>query len=264
MNTFNSVNLDKLELKIMIKLIVCDIEGCLTPGKGKPLNLKALAAIRKYNRESKKQKQVPPITLCTGRSLPYVEAMMQAIDGYIPAISENGAGLYDPAEDDYRLHPLITPQTKKQMMEAKNIIHEEIINNFKAKFEWGKDFVISINPPPQIVIDNFFKIVQDTLKRHHIDLNITHSASAVDITPKGIDKFSGLQLLLDELHISPEDVTGIGDTKGDFPVLKNVGFSAAPNNATDEVKQIVNYVSDYKNGEGVVDIIKHCIFLNQS
>lgn len=251
-------------MKKLIKLIVCDIEGCLTPGKGKPLNLHALGAIREYNRESKKQKQVPPITLCTGRSLPYVEAMMQAIEGYIPAISENGAGLYYPMDDEYKLHPLITPQTIKQMAEAKNIIHEYIINNSKAKFEYGKDFVISINPPPDILIEHFFEIVRDTLNRYNIDLNITHSASAVDITPKGIDKFSGLQLLLDELHISPENVTGIGDTRGDFPVLKNVGFSSAPNNATDEVKQIVNYVSDYDNGDGVVDIIKHCIFLNQS
>jgi hypothetical protein len=251
-------------MKNTIKLIVCDIEGCLTPGKGKALNLDALTAVRQYNRESKNQKHVPPITLCTGRSLPYVEAMMQAIEGYIPAISENGAGLYYPAEDDYRLHPLITQQTKKQMAEAKNVIQEEIINNFKARFEWGKDFVISINPPPDILIEIFFKIVQDTMKKHHIDLNITHSASAIDITPKGIDKFSGLQFLLGKLEISPKDVAGIGDTKGDFPVLKNVGFSAAPNNATNEVKQIVNYVSDYDNGDGVVDIIKHCIVLNQS
>jgi HAD superfamily hydrolase (TIGR01484 family) len=251
-------------MKNTIKLIVCDIEGCLTPGKGKLLNLDALAAVRQYNRESKKQKYIPPITLCTGRSLPYVEAMMQAIEGYIPAISENGAGLYYPAEDDYRLHPLITPQTKKQMAEAKNVIHEEIINTFKAKFEWGKDFIISINPPPDISIEIFFKIVQDTLRRHAIDLDITHSASAIDITPRGIDKFSGLQLLLGQLELAPEDVAGIGDTPGDFPVLKNVGFSAAPNNATNEVKQIVNYVSDYEDGDGVVDIIKHCIMLNRS
>lgn len=247
----------------MIRLIVCDIEGCLTPGKGKSLNLDALATIRQFNRESRKQKIIPPITLCTGRSLPYVEAMMQAIDGYIPAISENGAGLYNPINDDYYINPLITPETIKQMAEAKNIIQEHIINNFKAKFEWGKDFVISINPPHNLLINDFFKIVQDTLERHSIDVNITHSASAIDITPKGIDKFTGLKFLLEKLQMSQEEIAGIGDTKGDFPVLKNVGFSAAPKNATNEVKQIVNYVSDYENGDGVVDIIKHCILLNQ-
>lgn len=247
----------------MIKLIVCDIEGCLTPGKCKPLNLEALATIRKYNYDSKKQTHIPPITLCTGRSLPYVEAIMQAIDGYIPAICENGAGIYDPIKDDYLLHPQITQETKKQMIDAKNIINECIINNFRAKFEWGKDFVISVNPPSDISIEEFYKIVHDNLKMHSIDLNVTHSASAVDITPKGIDKFSGLQFLLEKLQLYPEDVAGIGDARGDIPVLKKVGFSAAPNNATDEVKEIINYVSDYDNGNGVVDIIKHCIYLNQ-
>jgi len=192
---------------------------------------------------------------------------MRAIDGYIPAIFENGAGLYYPKEDDYRLHFLIAsqiPQIKKQISEAKNVIRKEIINTFKAKFEWGKDFSISIDPPVNMSIEYFFEIVQDTLRKRHIDLNITHSASAIDITPKGIDKFSGLQFLLEELDIDPNDVAGIGDTRGDFPILKNVGFSAAPNNATNEVKQIVNYVSDYENGDGVIDIIKRCSFLNRS
>ena len=55
---------------------------------------------------------------------------------------------------------------------------------------------------------------------HSIDLNVTHSASAVDITPKGIDKFSGLQFLLEKLQLYPEDVAAIGDTKGDISFLK--------------------------------------------
>ncbi|MEN6487288.1 MAG: HAD-IIB family hydrolase [Smithella sp.] len=248
-------------------MIVCDIDGCLTPGKGKSLNLGALAAVRHFNCESKIQKNVPPITLCSGRSLSYVEAMMHAIDGYLPAISENGAVLYYPIEDDYRLNPLITPQIpqiKKQMAFVKNVIHKEIIDPFKARFECGKEFVISINPPPDVLIENFFKIVQDCLIEQRIDMNITHSAGAIDITPPGIDKFSGLQILLETLEIVPADVAGIGDTSGDFPVLKKVGFSAAPANATSEVKQIVDYVSDFENGNGVIDIIKHCILLNQS
>lgn len=255
--------LNGINMKTKIRLIVCDIEGCLTPGKGKSLNLDALAAIRQFNRESKKRKQVPPITLCTGRSLPYVEAMMQAIEGYIPAISENGACLYYPLEDDYQIHPLIS-QTMETISDAKKILYEHFINNSKVKLELGKEFIISINLPPNIIIEEFYETIVDIMKENHFDLNITYSASAVDIAPKGIDKFSGLQVLLEKLNLEPEEVAGVGDTRGDFPVLRNVGFSAAPANATDEVKQIVNYVSDYENGDGVVDIIEHCILLNQS
>ena len=69
-----------------IKLIVCDIEGCLTPGKGLPLNLAALALLRDYNAKSRANRKFPPLSICTGRSQPYVEATLQAIGGFMPAV----------------------------------------------------------------------------------------------------------------------------------------------------------------------------------
>jgi len=51
----------------------------------------------------------------------------------------------------------------------------------------------------------------------------------------------------------------IGDDEPDLPVLKKVGFSAAPNDAVDAVKRTVHYVCKRRGGEGavreVVDLI---------
>lgn len=43
-----------------------------------------------------------------------------------------------------------------------------------------------------------------------------------------------------------------GDDISDLQILNHAGFSCAPFNAIDEVKSSVDYVSDYKGGEGFI------------
>ena len=49
--------------------------------------------------------------------------------------------------------------------------------------------------------------------------------------------------LVDEYGFSYQDVAYIGDDLPDIPALKKVGFSACPNDAVEEVKQVSQYVS---------------------
>jgi len=58
------------------------------------------------------------------------------------------------------------------------------------------------------------------------------------------------------------NVAGVGDSDGDLPFLRIVGFSAAPANASEHVKSLVDYGSSWADGRGVADIIKHCITFN--
>ena len=57
--------------------------------------------------------------------------------------------------------------------------------------EPGKEICISLNPPNQMSIEDLNKEAKRKLKRYLEFLEITHSSSAVDITPKGINKASG-------------------------------------------------------------------------
>lgn len=251
----------------MIKLVVSDIDGCISSGKGDALNLNALEIIQNFNDESKNKRCIPPITLCSGRSVPYVEVMMQAIKAYYPAIIENGVGIYFPRTGECRVHPLISSkisEIQEVIIQAKQLIFNEIIRDSTARFEWGKEFSISINPPSNMKSETLFDNVRKTLSDFDNTLTISHSASAVDITPKGIDKWSGLQFLSDQISLNCTDIAGIGDSQGDLSLLKNVGLSAAPKNATPVVKHYVDYLSEYEDVTGVCDIIKHCITLNQS
>jgi len=74
--------------------------------------------------------------------------------------------------------------------------------------------------------------------------------------PAGIDKGQGVRWLAELVGISLDDMAGIGDSPPDLSFLRIVGRAAAPANAHPEVKAAVGYVSPFRNGKGVVDIIR--------
>jgi YrbI family 3-deoxy-D-manno-octulosonate 8-phosphate phosphatase len=74
---------------------------------------------------------------------------------------------------------------------------------------------------------------------------------------QGIEnKLNTLEKLVLKYNLSYEEIAYVGDDVNDIPVLEKVGFSAAPQDAIEEVKEIVDYVTEKKGGEGVVrDVI---------
>lgn len=73
----------------------------------------------------------------------------------------------------------------------------------------------------------------------------------IDYLYQGIsDKLSVAKELCNKLNISLTQVAYIGDDIGDMELLKHVGFSCAPNNSPDYVKELVNYVTKKNGGDG--------------
>ena len=65
-----------------------------------------------------------------------------------------------------------------------------------------------------------------------------------------------MRWLSQETGIPPDQMGGIGDSASDLAFLSIVGRSAAPANAANEVKAVVDCVSPYEDGDGVVDILR--------
>jgi 3-deoxy-D-manno-octulosonate 8-phosphate phosphatase (KDO 8-P phosphatase) len=83
------------------------------------------------------------------------------------------------------------------------------------------------------------------------NLGITHIYSGVE------EKTSALNDFLQHHNLNVSDVLYVGDDIPDMPVLKRVGVAAAPNDAVNEVLKIVDYVSPFDGGKGVVrDVIE--------
>jgi len=65
-----------------------------------------------------------------------------------------------------------------------------------------------------------------------------------------VDKVAHFERLLSQLGVSPEHCGYMGDELVDLPLLRAVGFSAAPPEAPDEVRAAVHYVAKTPAGFG--------------
>ncbi len=87
-------------------------------------------------------------------------------------------------------------------------------------------------------------------------LEITHSQSAVDITPRGVNKGSGIRQLAKLVRIPVDEMLGIGDSHGDLPMLQVVGTRACPANASEEIKNLSHFVAEGEGPHGVSEILQ--------
>ncbi len=55
-----------------------------------------------------------------------------------------------------------------------------------------------------------------------------------------------------ELNLSYENIAYVGDDVNDLEIMKVVHFSACPDDAVEQVKEIAKYMLDNKGGEGCV------------
>lgn len=71
------------------------------------------------------------------------------------------------------------------------------------------------------------------------------------------DKIETFEALCKELGITTDEIVFMGDDLPDYDVMRLVGLPCCPADAVDEIKEISQYVSDKKGGEGCVrDVIE--------
>jgi len=81
----------------------------------------------------------------------------------------------------------------------------------------------------------------------------------LELMPKEIDKGSALKILSKELNFDISQVMAIGDGENDIPMLKEAGVSIAMDNATDKIKNIVDFVTKSSNESGVAQALKEYV-----
>lgn len=84
----------------------------------------------------------------------------------------------------------------------------------------------------------------------------------LEILHRGVDKGSGLSYLASYLDIPREAVLAIGDSGNDVGMLTYAGISAVMGNASDELKEIADIVTDTNDADGV-SILLHTLVSGQ-
>jgi 3-deoxy-D-manno-octulosonate 8-phosphate phosphatase (KDO 8-P phosphatase) len=77
------------------------------------------------------------------------------------------------------------------------------------------------------------------------------------------DKLQAYEQIKARLDFGDPEIAYIGDDEFDLPVLKRVGFSAAPADAVGSVRRAVDYVCSRKGGAGAVREVADLLLASQ-
>jgi 3-deoxy-D-manno-octulosonate 8-phosphate phosphatase (KDO 8-P phosphatase) len=75
------------------------------------------------------------------------------------------------------------------------------------------------------------------------------------------DKREAFLDIMKKYEVTADEILYMGDELFDIPLLRKAGFSATVPNTSDEVKEVVDYVTIRKSGEGcareVIDLVRY-------
>lgn len=249
-----------------IKAILIDVDDCLLPTNGElPFRFFDALWDISYCVKEANEGRFPPIGWCSGRDRNYIEAVSFFVG--LPnswSVIESGITLFNPATKDLDPNPALTDEIRKAFTEIRQQRIPQIRNKYPQMFLYpGNEIQITLERKYgfNLTLVECYKTVREELS----DLiaaglvTVHHSQIAVDISPAGIDKASGVRFFAEKIGIGLDEILGIGDSKGDLPMLEIVGQVGCPANATKECKALVKkkggYISPYSYAVGVGDVI---------
>lgn len=224
-------------------LIFSDNEGCIIEAKGKEFNLEELSRLKRILARS----DTFDFAICTGRSVPYVEAMTQVLGiqgSSFPCVCEGGGVLYWPAED--RTELLVRPFPTAEVLDRLPA------NLFRV--EPGKVCCVSLYPNGRMSVQELAGVVAPLVNPALFTVGV--SVAAIDITASGVNKAFGMTRALEATKYSGGRVVAVGDADNDLPMFDVADYTAAPSNATPAVKARANFVSRLPHTQGLIEILE--------
>lgn len=248
----------------MIKLFVLDIDGCITMPFEVP-EWDALAEIRRLNDRSKSDPNVPPVTICSGRPQPYVEAVGQWLGAYKPLIFESGGGMFDPVKVSLHWPDHLDKQRESEIADIKNWVESNIISAYTgSSVEFTKRTDVGIIHTNEDTIIEMYEKVKAYVEHAHPDFEVHRTEISINVIMSKSNKASGLRWLSDSCKIPVNQMAYIGDSSGDIPALELAGMKFTPANGIARMDTMQGLVRT--SGEatwGVVEAYKAIIRKNK-
>ncbi len=177
------------------------------------------------------------LILVTGRDLTDLRRIMPRLDLFDLVVAENGALLFDPANQEVRT-----------LADAPPPAFVERLRELDVAPLWAGRVIVATQQPNQ---DKVLGAINDL----GLNLCITFNKGAVMVLPSGVNKASGLCGALAQLGLSPRDCIGVGDAENDLDLLDVCGLAVAVANALPSVRQRAAFVTKGACGVGVAELI---------
>ena len=236
-------------------LVICDIDGCLSPESHAPINIAGLSKIAEHNRLAIQDCDRPVVTLCSGRPIGFVECLCRLIQNtLIPCIGENGVWLWRPNDNSFECDPAITDQHLEVVHEARKLLR----SLFQAKRGDSATGEVSIGG----VVPSRYRF--SPVNRVHDCRRVSETGLADpsfddvalhQLRPSARQQGDCDRSTADSNGNTTERIAGIGDTMGDRFIAERVSWFGCPANAEAEIKKAATYVSPHDEVEGVLDLL---------
>lgn len=228
----------------MIKLFVADLDGCISHPFQSP-DWDALTEIRALNMLSQSDKTVPAFTICTGRPLPYVEAVAQWLKVRHPFIFESGGGVYDSRANRIEWAEAFDTETREIVAHLKDWMRREVIDRYEQTIpEFAKQTDVGLINPDPTAVKAMYEQVRDYVESKYERFEIHYTDVSVNVIMKESNKGAGVRQLSRLTGIGLNEMAYIGDGTNDIPALSIVGKSFAPINAREETKKVARVMED--------------------
>ena len=251
----------------MIKLFVSDIDGCLAMPY-ESYDLDRVQAMAEHAAAAPKvgiADQRPAVSLCSGRSYAYVEAMAQVLGLTTPVLFESGGGMFDPVAAQTIWHSDFTNDVEAQIQEIRRWMQTTLCGSDTQTFvDHNKRTQAGVASPDTAEIEAHLPAVQAFVNEVNPAFHVFTTHISIDVLPATITKKQGLEWLGGHLGMSMSEMAYIGDTGGDLPALQSVGASFAPANAEEAVRQGVDIVTDSPVLTGTLEAYAWCMQHNES
>ena len=260
------------------KMIVSDIDGTLAP-TFTTLPKNNLDAVRRF------QDQGGIFTIATGRTLSAAQKVIDLFDIRGPVILNNGGYLYHTERAEYLYSaslPAATAAYVEKIMECPYLLEARIIaeddkiysvytragmDNDRLLAAHGHVTHSSIKEMERLAWRKVLFITNEedgeafrtfVLAQNFPDISFVASSSIYfEIMPKGVTKGLGLRLAAEYANIKMENTIAIGDHENDLELLQSAGFSAVPENAIPEAKELADIIVCHCRDGSLAALVEH-------
>jgi hypothetical protein len=224
-----------------IDMIVFDVDGTLMDRSGMPEGLIGLV--------KEIEKKGVSVSLASGRTLPNLTPVHQALglSGFI--VAENGGILWDGPQKR-GIEPMANGERCRDAIEwlageMQEIDPGGIESNRWRETEWCVSGPYDIDRMRTLLADSEWS-----------DLRVVGTGFAIHVTERGVNKRSALEIQLSRRGIDPSRVLSCGDALNDVPMFNLTGYSVAVDGEIDEVRNAANSVTQKKGPLGVIEMLE--------
>jgi HAD-superfamily hydrolase, subfamily IIB len=156
-----------------------------------------------------------------------------------------------------RINGLITPKNSRYTDVEANINGIEInVMPFEKVAEDEEIVKIMMIDEPEILS----KAVERLPQKLYEDYTVVQSTPYfLEFLNKVSNKGVGVQALAEHLDINREEIICVGDAGNDHHMIEYSGLGVAMGNATDEIKEIADYITTSNEEDGVAEVIEKFI-----